>query len=53
MKQSKGEVAGKAKRGVAEIVGEKKPQPEAKEQEDKAKREPGDASPFGNLNRLT
>ena len=53
MKQSKGEVADKSQAGRAEIVGEEKPQPEGKEQEDKAKRELGDCSPFGNLNRLT
>jgi uncharacterized protein YjbJ (UPF0337 family) len=53
MTKLKDEAVGKVKQVVAEIVGDGKLREEGKEQEDKAKQEPNEVSPFGNLRRLT
>jgi len=53
MTKLKDKVVGKTKQLVAELIGDGRLREEGKEQEDKAKQEPNELNPFGDLNRLT
>jgi uncharacterized protein YjbJ (UPF0337 family) len=53
MTKLKDKAVGKAKQIIAEIIGDGKLRDEGKEQENKAKQQPSELNPFGDLNRLT
>jgi uncharacterized protein YjbJ (UPF0337 family) len=53
MTKLKDKAIGKTKQIIAEIIGDGKLRDEGKEQETKAKQQPNEFNPFGDLNRLT
>ena len=53
MTKLKDKAVGKAKQIIAEIIGDGKLRDEGKEQENRAKQQPNELNPFGDLNRLT